>query len=977
MQMSNIRIRFLKNCIISLLVFVFFFSSFRYRAIDTALADAPTTCSSLSGWGEFFVLFEQSEYINGLLALHFEINPSDSDGRAFTLNISMANANCTNPEDAYSRAVQIYLPVGATLFSVRFTSLTHFVVWDDTDNVADDCPGCVGDIPAQLSTNTPYYTVFARLSINNGDSNLTSGAYTIAQNAVAPKAHEPVLIIPGLLGTELDLNNSAIWPNLANMITDPTDSFMDSMVMSPGGTPINSSVSVGSPVDSINYAIGTEHIYDQLEQAFTSQGYVLNQDLFVFAYDWRESVVDLQAALSQKIVSIIQHSNGQKINIIAHSYGGLLLKGYLLTNDANANSIDANIDNVVFVGVPYLGTPEAAQALLFGSNLGIPLLNADEIKKLAQDMPSIYQLLPSAEYYNHIAGFYDDVTDTSLKTPLNYEQSKTLLQNLGKNPQMITDAETLHSSIFDNYDFRSRNYNAYNITGCGTFTLKTITKMYDGTSSLLKKIFTGPQYIIAGDSGDGTVLFNSSNYAKVDPQNQFYLAQANHASMLSATNMPQFLYDLVHGSVNVPTNITSDTSNCAVDGKIVTLDSDLDFSVKDLTNNVSVASAAIEQFKIGDQTNLFLPTPHNEIYSVTLTLPQKLSNDTESTKKTTGVGVSDVNNSKSTVTTYNNLTIDDSDQSHIDLNLGATDALTDTNDTGDTASVSPTATIDPDTVDQVTMPHASVKSLNGSIPVNGVLSLQPNDTQLLFAVDDPSNLLDFTYSFDDGQTWNSADQNGNVTVPDGATSLIYYAEAKTGNSEPAKQMTIVWQASTDSQTPTIIVQTPASTVESDPIPATSSTTADPISDISDTTPIVDSPDTTEPINQNNLTDSEPNSLAASPNLDTPDIQTDDDTNSSDDSSVEPTQDTSDDTITSPLEQEKTVSYTNPGSPVTINVNIPKSSPATIYQPEEINPFISENTANEAVQNNQPENLLLEFVQTMNMIVHWCKKLIFS
>jgi hypothetical protein len=57
------------------------------------------------------------------------------------------------------------------------------------------------------------------------------------------------------------------------------------------------------------------------------------------------------------------------------------------------------IDKIIFVAVPQTGTPHAIGALLHGFKEGIPLLaSAQATRRLGQNMPSAYNLLPSNHY---------------------------------------------------------------------------------------------------------------------------------------------------------------------------------------------------------------------------------------------------------------------------------------------------------------------------------------------------------------------------------------------------------------------------------------------------------------------------------------------------------------------------------------------------------------------------------------------------
>jgi len=62
---------------------------------------------------------------------------------------------------------------------------------------------------------------------------------------------------------------------------------------------------------------------------FTSNGYTLDQDLFLFPYDWRMDVSSTNSLLDEKIESIKQETGSEKVDIVAHSMGGLVARNYI------------------------------------------------------------------------------------------------------------------------------------------------------------------------------------------------------------------------------------------------------------------------------------------------------------------------------------------------------------------------------------------------------------------------------------------------------------------------------------------------------------------------------------------------------------------------------------------------------------------------------------------------------------------------
>jgi len=93
------------------------------------------------------------------------------------------------------------------------------------------------------------------------------------------------------------------------------------------------------------------NVYDGLISTFEANGYVKDKDLFVYTYDWRDPLSEIagrfEGFLSDKI------SNGEKVDLVGHSLGGLVARTYEQTSN------DAKVDKVVTLGSPHEGAVQA------------------------------------------------------------------------------------------------------------------------------------------------------------------------------------------------------------------------------------------------------------------------------------------------------------------------------------------------------------------------------------------------------------------------------------------------------------------------------------------------------------------------------------------------------------------------------------------------------------------------------------------
>ena len=115
-----------------------------------------------------------------------------------------------------------------------------------------------------------------------------------------------------------------------------------------------------------------------------------DRNLFTAPYDWRMDITRSTAMLAAKIAQAVAVSPTGKDEYRRPQHGRARPQKYLV-GLPNAPFLD----KVVLVGVPELGAPYAFKVLNYGDDLSIPVVNPAEVKKIAQNMPSLYELLPA------------------------------------------------------------------------------------------------------------------------------------------------------------------------------------------------------------------------------------------------------------------------------------------------------------------------------------------------------------------------------------------------------------------------------------------------------------------------------------------------------------------------------------------------------------------------------------------------------
>lgn len=231
------------------------------------------------------------------------------------------------------------------------------------------------------------------------------------------KCCSSVLFIPGHQGSRIYKSGKVLGLSTENQLWEPnTVSDISKLNLDTDGYSINKNLYVRDIIERTNIAFGGNsdiEIYRGLIKSLNglNSNYSIEDWQFA-AYDWRMSPNTIviegsrygnSGAISYKkmedqIVQMAQISKTKKVTLLSHSYGGLVTKR-LLAYLLQKGKIGL-IDKVVFVGVPENGSPSSLFALLHGDNQDIGngyIVNKSAMRKFAQNMPSVYALLPKVD----------------------------------------------------------------------------------------------------------------------------------------------------------------------------------------------------------------------------------------------------------------------------------------------------------------------------------------------------------------------------------------------------------------------------------------------------------------------------------------------------------------------------------------------------------------------------------------------------
>lgn len=202
------------------------------------------------------------------------------------------------------------------------------------------------------------------------------------------------------------------------------------------------------------------------------------ENLFCFTYDWRRFNTHNAQLLSYFIDSVLSWTGAENVNLAAHSMGGIVSKTCIKLFDKS------RIKNIVFIGTPHLGAPEMMTVMLKGKLFDWLnyIIEEPVVRSLARNLPSCYELIPSAGYFN--TGITNgistdaDVYSECFQLPggsyadypqmINYLEDYTSSLGENLNDALIDSSESFKRYI-DTVDFGE--IDVFNIVGCNQWTI--------------------------------------------------------------------------------------------------------------------------------------------------------------------------------------------------------------------------------------------------------------------------------------------------------------------------------------------------------------------------------------------------------------------------------------------------------------------------------------------------------------------------
>lgn len=642
------------------------------------------------------------------------------------------------------------------------------------------------------STGYPGYSTYHEISV------FSPAVPIINPNHQSVKT--PVLIVPGIMGTEIFKDTEHLWANIDKMMFTNNDRFMDPLAFKDDGTPIDFSLNLGEVIKEkprFNYS-------EKLILDLVSQNYESGKTLFTFPYDWRQGIRKTAIEnLTGQIDFILNQTEAGlakgKVDIIAHSQGGLVVKRLLFELPEYKNKIN----KLVFVGVPNLGAPKAAKALLYGDSMDISFvgmgLDPGEVKRISQNMPAVYELLPSSEYFNHKNGYLGEkqINPSSFfgTQVLNYANTKQRLKDEGLNSALIDRSENFHEISYDNMDFTDSSFNAYNIVGCQEGTIEY----------LLEK--NNEKFRLTYQAGDGTVPIFSAN--NIPGALTFYALNSSHGRMLSQDGIRQQIVNLIAGStLSTASKITPFATECHFNGQQVSVHSPVNLQIYDENNNhvgpnmdgtFDYNIEDVQYDVIGEEKFAFLPPGH--LYTLKLEATGNGSFDFYSSTIQDGKTIN--------TSYYNQVPITNLSIAEVVLNSENNQVVSlDINNDGIVdKTINPSSILDSNQSQDLTPPisTSTISGLMGQLGYyrgNVLISLSATDQVIPGQENQTSGLLKTQYNLDN-LGWSDYSSTTSIQVTaEGIHTISFFSADKAGNNEEPQTITFT----IDKTPPEFVVQ---------------------------------------------------------------------------------------------------------------------------------------------------------------------------
>lgn len=335
-------------------------------------------------------------------------------------------------------------------------------------------------------------------------------------------AQRHIVLIPGYYGSNLRdrVSNTLFWLSLFT-IQKPEHTLEGIRLPNSAGR-----VFADGIVDNFKILLKIPIYHTLIAFLESGMGYARNE-IHALGVDWRQSLNDLAGVVKDAIDDAFQKS-GQKVDVLAHSHGGLVARAYLDQNGGD------RVEKLITMGTPHNGMLETMEALC----RGISLLRFDpaQLMDVARGFPSAYEVLP----VNANDGYF--VWNNVPTTPFavtDWCATPDMVAKLNDAAKVVPLKTDLPVPLFA-------------IHGTRTLTTVAATGPTNGNSGVAFDV---------NDAGDGTVPLESGAARGITAQGgvqRFAVPFAGHAFVFDNRNTQEVIRHILRGDAQPPAYFTAE-----------------------------------------------------------------------------------------------------------------------------------------------------------------------------------------------------------------------------------------------------------------------------------------------------------------------------------------------------------------------------------------------------------------------------------
>jgi phospholipase A1 len=323
---------------------------------------------------------------------------------------------------------------------------------------------------------------------------------------------DAVILLPGITGSSLDLNNQEIWPpNL-----DEVGSHYKRLPQL-----LNDQVKVGK---IIKWVIAPcAKAYAPLIQDLNDICFQSGFKYVEFPYDWRQDLVDSANKLGIRLDQLVKNDRVSGVTLVCHSMGGLIARILLEAPKKKGTRPrwKGKVNRLLCICTPHLGAPKVLSRCM--GLEGESTITKEDVKILCDSTkyPAAYQLLPPES-----KTIVWDVKNPRQRQPIDIYG--------GEGARLSLSADNLakaqKSFLTHNLDNRPNEVEYTFIFGTDHVTEEEFD--LEGTTITPK----------TNSLGDGTVPIWSASFTGTRPGIMTWSTPGDHVGILAVQNFKDFLY---------------------------------------------------------------------------------------------------------------------------------------------------------------------------------------------------------------------------------------------------------------------------------------------------------------------------------------------------------------------------------------------------------------------------------------------------